>query len=510
MPHTSTVVVVDDNEAGRFAKANILRRAGFNVHEAATGREALAAVAALMPDVVVLDVNLPDISGFEVCRQLKARPSPAQVLQISATAVREQDRIEGLSSGADTYLVEPITPEILIATTRALLRIKRSEQRLAELAEREREARREAEQANRAKDDFLAVLSHELRTPLNAMSGWLWQLKRRPADEALRARAIDGLSRGLRLQARLIDDLLDISRIEKGKIDLSLHTVDLRVAVNDAAESIRQRAGPRQLELQIPDEPVPALVDLERFGQVLGNLLNNAVQYTPEDGRIDVRLWCEHGQAFISVSDSGAGIPSDLLPVIFDAFRQGEAGSTRHTKGLGLGLAIVKRLAVLHGGDVEACSAGRDLGSTFTVRLPLAPADASAAGVQPSGDGALNGTRVLLVEDDPDARDLMRAMLEAAGASVAPCSSAAEALARLDQAPFDALVSDIAMPDTDGLDLMRTMRELGFHLPAVAVTAFSSEGDRDKTSAAGYQAHLSKPIDQQALVGTIAGLIARV
>ena len=508
MPTTAIVIVVDDHEAGRFAKANILRRAGFRVHEAATGTQALELAVSLGPDVVVLDVNLPDVSGLEVCRQLKARPAPPQILQLSATAVADSDKIAGLTSGADTYLVEPVPADVLVATTRALLRVKRSEQKLAELAERERAARSEAEQANRAKDEFLAVLSHELRTPLNAMSGWLWQLKRRPFDETLRERAIEGLGRGLQTQARLIDDLLDISRIEKGKVELSLQVVDLRGLVGDALEAIRQRAGTRQVEVHLPDEPVPTRLDRERFGQVLANLLNNSVQYTPDSGSICLRVTKDDRDALVSVSDTGAGIPPELLPVIFDAFRQGDAGSTRHAHGLGLGLAIVKRLVALHGGWVEAASSGRGEGATFTVHLPLAH-ETGGAPVSRAEGADLTGARVLLVEDDPDARDLMRAMLEAGGATVSACASAVEALQRLEQGQFDVLVSDIAMPDRDGLDLLRTVRELGNPIPAVAVTAFSSLADRVRTTEAGYNAHLSKPIDQQALVRTVAALRAR-
>ena len=505
MPDTAIVVVVDDHEPGRFAKTSILRRAGFVVHEAATGREALEIAGRFGPDVVVLDVNLPDMSGLDVCRQLKTRPAAAQILQISATAIEDEDRVAGLSSGADTYLIEPVAPEILVATTRALLRIRRSEQKLAELAESERLARQDAEQANRAKDEFLAILSHELRTPLNAMSGWLWQLKRRPDDETLRERALDGLGRGLQMQARLINDLLDIARIEKGKIDLSMRAVDMRAVISEAVDALRQRAASRQLDVQLPGEPVIARIDRERMGQVFSNLLNNAVQYTPDGGRIVVSLAAKSGEAVLSVTDSGAGIPPEILPHIFEAFRQGDAGPTRHATGLGLGLAIVKRLVALHGGTVEATSGGRGRGATFTVRIPLA-ADESAVAAETPASSDLTGTSILLVEDDPDARDSMRAMLEAAGATVAPCSTVAEALTRLEHRRFDVLISDIAMPDRDGFDLLRTIREVGNEMPAVAVTAFSSVADRVRTREAGYDAHLAKPVDHHALVRTIAAL----
>jgi hypothetical protein len=505
----AVILVVDDNEAGRFAKANVLRRAGFTVEEAASGAEALARAPELDPDLVLLDVNLPDISGLEVCRQLKARPGvPAQVLQISATAVGDDDHVAGLMHGADTYLIEPVPPEILVATTRALLRVRRTERALMDLAERERSAREDAERANRSKDEFLATLSHELRTPLNAMSGWLWQLRRRPDDEAIRARALDALERNLKMQSRLIDDLLDISRIEKGKIELALLAVDLRPLVADAAEALRARAGGRTVDVRLPPEPVVIVGDRERLMQVLGNLLNNALQFTPPDGRIRATVERRGNFAGLIVTDTGRGIPPEFLPQVFESFQQADRGSSRRSGGLGLGLAIVKRLAELHGGSVEATSAGPGQGSTFAVWLPLATAEQLQA-VGDRREPRLEEVSILVVEDDPDARDLIRAMLQAAGASVTGAATAADALSAIEGRRFDVLVSDIAMAERDGLDLMRALRAMGVHVPSVAVTALSSDDDRRRTREAGFDIHLTKPIDQLRLVTDIARLLHR-
>ena len=503
------VLVVDDHDAGRFAKARTFRRAGFHVEEASTGRDALDKAAALDPDLVCLDVNLPDMSGLEVCRQLKAAPGvAAQVLQVSATAIGEGDLVAGLAEGADTYLIEPVPPEILVATSRALLRVRRTESALFELAKRERAAREDAERANRSKDEFLATLSHELRTPLNAMSGWLWQLQRRPDDDAIRTRALDAIDRNLKMQARLIDDLLDISRIEKGKIELALRPTDLRPLVIDAVEALRARAGGRSIDLRVPQEPIIVIGDRDRLTQVLGNLLNNALQFTGRDGRVAVTLDADPDWTMLTVQDNGSGIDPAFLPFVFESFRQADSGPTRRSGGLGLGLAIVKRLAELHGGSVSAWSGGPGLGSRFQVRLPRA-----AEGGAPAGsDGTetrLRDVDVLVVEDDPDARELIRAMLQAADASVTAVATVADALTALEGHRFDIVLSDVAMADRDGLDLMRTVRDLGIRVPAVAITALSTDDDRARTDAAGFDLHLTKPIDQATLVARLAALLGR-
>ena len=375
------VLVVDDNEAGRFVKAQIVRRAGFGVIEAATGRHALELAHGHPIDIVLLDVNLPDMSGIDVCGRIKADQALAavQVLQISSTAVADSDRIRGLSAGADAYLTEPGNPDVLAATLQALMRARRAELDLAAALDRERDARDVAEQANRVKDEFLATLSHELRTPLNAMMGWISQLRGGTLDHGGRERALQALDRSTRVQWRLVNELLDSASIAKGKLRVEKALVDLQPIVTAAAESVRDDAARRQVAIVIETRPVRVMGDASRLQQVVTNLLNNAIQFTPPGGRIMLTLDVSGTNAVISVRDTGVGIDDALLPHIFEQFRQGDAGFRQGHAGLGLGLAIARRLIELHGGTILAESAGRGHGALFTVHLPLPESNTSSA-----------------------------------------------------------------------------------------------------------------------------------
>jgi signal transduction histidine kinase len=367
------VAVVDDNEAARFVKCQTLRRAGFTVLEGATGADALRFVERERPDIFVLDVNLPDISGLEVTRRLRLITAviPAvQILQISSTAVGTADRVRGLEQGADVYLTEPVAGEVLVATVQAMLRVQRAEAALAMALESERRSRAAAEEANRLKDEFIATLSHELRTPLNALMGWIWQLRHSRLDASAEQRALDSIERNTRIQAQLINDLLDISRASRGKLPLEMRLVDLQNVVAAAVESVREVIERNQLHLRL--DVVAALVsgDQARLQQVVTNLLTNAIQYTPADGAISVRLSVDDDQAVVMVEDTGAGIEPSFLPYVFDQFRQGEGLTSRKHGGLGLGLSVVRQLVELHGGTVGVSSAGAGRGATFTVCLP--------------------------------------------------------------------------------------------------------------------------------------------
>ncbi len=370
---SALILVVDDQEASRFVKTSLLRRAGFRVKEAGTGRDALDVASATSPDAILLDVHLPDISGLEVCRQLRrAHGEPVQILHISATALTDADRVRGLDSGADAYLTEPVGPDVLVATVRALLRVQAVKRELSAALERERAARLAADEANRVKEEFLATLSHELRTPLNTIMGWLWQLRRAADDEALRGRALDSMERATRLQLQLISDLLDVSRAAKGKLQLEMDDVQLHAIAAAAVDDVRREADAKHIEFDVRLEPIQITADPGRLQQILGNLIGNAVQYTPEHGAILVTTEREGQHAIVTVSDNGAGIDPDALPHIFDRFRQAEDASSSGHRGLGLGLTIVRELVHLHGGTVEARSAGIGRGSTFVVRLPRA------------------------------------------------------------------------------------------------------------------------------------------
>ena len=415
--NNSIVLVVDDQDSGRFVKAQMLRRAGFTVYEAANGRDTLEVARAQRPDIVVLDVNLPDINGLEVGRLLREQhpgPPAIQILHVSSTAVAESDRAQGLNAGADAYLAEPMDASVLVATARALLRVRRAEQSLADALAREQLARSEAENANRLKDDFIATLSHELRTPLNALMGWIFQLRQTTLSDSARARALDSLERNTRVQAQLINDLLDVSRITKGKLQLQIRVVDMSTVAQDAAESVASSVARKNITFDVSTEAAFVAGDEGRLQQIVGNLLNNAIQFTPESGRVSLAVTREPGQVVARVTDTGTGIEPNLLPYVFEPFRQGREGLARVHGGLGLGLAVVQQLVELHDGQVSATSDGRGRGTQFTVRLPEVPAPASAN----SAALMLSGLEVLVVADSADAREALAGALESSGAAV--------------------------------------------------------------------------------------------
>ncbi|SNT32456.1 MHYT domain-containing protein, NO-binding membrane sensor [Noviherbaspirillum humi] len=389
---------------------------------------------------------------------------------------------------------------------------------------REREARAEAERLSDMKDEFLATLSHELRTPLNAVLGWTQLLRMKRGDEATLARGLETIERNARAQAQLIDDLLDMSRILSGKIRIEMQRVDLAACVAAALETVRPAAMAKSIRLQAELAPNAGTVsgDPNRLQQVLWNLLSNAVKFTPEGGMVAISLTVEGDDAVVTVTDSGIGIAPDFLPHVFDRFRQADASTTRQHGGLGLGLSIVRHLAELHGGAVSASSSGAGQGATFTLRLPVAGSDAAVRAEktdpgQASRDlpaardlGNLSGIRVLVVDDQDDARDLVERILQNCGAVTIGASSAGQALSLVEQAPPDVIVSDIGMPGMDGFEFMRRVRAFGAarggDVPAVALTAFSRAEDQKRALQAGFNHYLSKPFEPADLVDCVAGL----
>jgi len=389
---------------------------------------------------------------------------------------------------------------------------------IGDLVERERAARLDAEAASRLKDDFLATLSHELRTPLTAILGWASIVTRGPASEERTAQAIRAIERSARTQARLVDELLDVSRMISGQTRLNLSNVTLNAVVDEALEGVRPAAEAKKLQLVKPiDAPTCTIRgDAGRLQQVVWNLLSNAVRFTSEGGRIEVRLLEVDGQAEIRVTDTGIGIPPEFVPHVFERFRQADSSTTRPYGGLGLGLAIVRHLVEMHGGTVKADSAGEGQGAVFTVRLPIhaeVPAIAQRPKPAETGDPAtsLLGRRVLVVDDDPDAREVLRAMLEDAGATVATTASAGETRAIIGRLRPDLLIADIGMPGEDGYSLIRSVRALESdvtgHVPAIALTAHARAEDIDRAVASGFQIHVAKPVDATQLLSTIATLI---
>ncbi|MFB2919217.1 response regulator [Aerosakkonema funiforme] len=776
--HQIKILHVDDNETNRYVVARTLRSAGFEVEEAGTGASALRSVGEQQPDLVILDVRLPDIDGFEVCRRIKTNPATSfiPVLHLSASFVKSEDKAQGLEGGADGYLAQPVEPIELLATIKALLRIreaeesalalakewqttfdaisdgvclldaegkvlrcnkamsqllgkseteisdrfhqeilesilgsmaetpftrvrqtrcrenaqvefqerwfsitadpvfdrlkafkgavyivaditqriraesalksseerfrmllenvedyaiffldtdgcvtrwsagaerilgykeaeilgksgsiiftpedlksgadkhelekairegraederwhlrkdrnrfwasgiatplrdetgqlrgfakimrdfterKRAEDERALLLAREQQARAEAEAANRMKDEFLATLSHELRSPLNAMLGWAQLLNSRRFDESTTKKAIDIIERTARTQAQLVDDLLDVSRIIQGKLRLNVRPVELTAIIGSVLDTVRPAAEAKEILLERVLDPTTGLVagDSDRLQQVIWNLLSNAIKFTPNGGRVEVRLKRDNSLVEITVKDTGKGISPDFVPYVFDRFRQADSSMTRQYSGLGLGLAIVRHLVELHGGTVYAESKGDGMGAKFTVRLPIMPVRLHATSdtdtiskVEPvlpfDNPPVLNALQVLVVDDDADTRLFLATVLEECGAEVTVASSAREAFEFIQKSKPDILVSDIGMPDEDGYSLIRKVRTLapeeGGRIPAAALTAYARAEDRTRSLLEGFQIHIPKPVEPAELAAAVANLAGRL
>ena len=396
---------------------------------------------------------------------------------------------------------------------------------------KEQASRAEAEAANRAKDVFLATLSHEMRTPLNAIVGWLSLLRHEDAEPQHFQEGLDVIERNTKAQVQLIDDVLDISRIVSGKLRVDIRPCELTDVINAAVNAMRPAAEARGITLNVRFDPSAssALCDSLRIQQVVWNLVSNAVKFTPKGGRVDVILSREKSNFQIQVSDNGQGISPELLPYVFDRFRQGDSSTRRRFAGLGLGLSIAKYIVEAHGGTVEAASEGEGKGSTFTVRLPIRAVrigeedeDARTGGegdpeeIIPTADRLplvrLDGLRVLVVDDEADSRQVLAMVLERVGAIVTAASGVLEAIEALSKAQPDVLVSDLGMPDLDGFDLIRQLRASGHDatdLPAVALTAYAQNDDAHFALSAGFQVHLPKPVDPHELTAVIANLAGR-
>ena len=398
-----------------------------------------------------------------------------------------------------------------------------------ELLDAERHARMTAQRATRLKDEFLATLSHELRTPLSAILGWTQLLLRGEASKGPdeHKRAIEVIDRNARAQVKLIDDLLDLSRVMTGKLRLDLHQVSFASVVEAAVDSARPSADVKGIRLKAilgssSQDIVSA--DSARLQQVVWNLLTNAIKFTPKGGQVQVLLQRVDSHLELSVSDTGIGIPANYLPHVFDRFSQKDSSTTRAFGGLGLGLAICKQLVELHGGAIKAASQGEGRGATFSVQLPLSIVqldDQSAPRIHPTAETQrgemlslprLEGVHVFVVDDEPDARDLLRTVLEDQGAKVTSFASAEDALAELKTTKPTVLVCDIGMPKMDGYQLIRTLRAAESRrerIPALALTAFARAEDRKRSLVAGYQAHLAKPFDLGELILVVADLVGR-
>jgi PAS domain S-box-containing protein len=654
----ASILVVDDYPANLVAVEAVLAPLGHQVVRAGTGEEALKAVLRQDFAVIILDVQMPGLDGFQTATLIKTRERSSHIPIIFLTAINKDVAhvFRGYEHGAVDYLLKPFDPIILRRKVQVLVELwqrgerlrlreaalaRQERARLAEASEArhqrliesmpqcvlamrpdgelyycnqvwtrfsglaaletgarlwdvvhvderetlraawhealanerplsaevrlvrasdgeprwhlvqllpqheadelrgwivsgtdiddDRRARAAVEQASRAKDEFLATLSHELRNPLNAILGWSRMLRAGTLDAAQAARATETIERNAEMQAALIEDMLDVSRIITGKLVLDVEPVDLRALLLAAFETVRMAAEARQIDVQlVVDDDVPAAAgDPGRLQQVAWNLLSNAIKFTPRGGRVEARMQRRGAQIELAVSDSGQGIAADFLPHVFERFRQADSSSTRGHGGLGLGLAIVRHLVELHGGSVAVASEGEGLGATFTVRLPLRSSAPAAAGdadrdhnaalprsadqrSASAGAGELSGLHALIVDDEADARELLAAVLEHHGATVSRAASADEALDLVGRGRPHVIVSDIAMPGIDGYELMRRVRALdethGGATPAAALTGFARPEDGRRATDSGFDAHLAKPVDATQLVRTVRQL----
>jgi len=411
-----------------------------------------------------------------------------------------------------------------IATATDISEQKRAEEVRIKLLAQEKEAREEAQAANRMKDEFLATVSHELRTPLTAILGWTRIIRGGKLDPARFMRGLDVIERNGRAQAAIIDDILDVSRIITGKLRLELDAIDVPAVVQAAMDTVRPAAEAKSISIEwrceLPDKPYSC--DADRLQQIVWNLLSNAIKFTPKEGHVQIFAGQINSHVEIRVADTGQGIPPAFLPHVFDRFRQADGTSTRRHGGLGLGLAIVRHLVELHGGTVHVESPGEGLGSTFIVRLPVRAVQVALRpqrdtspppAIAPDLTQPLAGLQVLVVDDEADARELIATVLEQAGARAITVATADQALESLARDRPDVLLSDIGMPGSDGYSLMRKVRDLpadrGGQIPAAALTAYSRIEDSRRALEAGFMRHVSKPVEPDVLIAQVAALAGR-
>lgn len=450
-------------------------------------------------DIFKLLVAAGDYSGEHVCH---TKSGEQRIIDLSVFTMRS-----GLGE-----------PQCYVSIMRDITARKKTEEKLAQLLVRERMARGDAEKANRLKDEFLATLSHELRTPLNAVIGWSRILKAGRLDNESSVHAIEVIERNAWAQKQIIEDILDVSRVITGKLQLHLGPVDLVSVVNAALDAVRPALEVKdiKIETQFPEGLKIIAGDADRLQQVVWNLLSNASKFTPAGGVIGVRISQDETYAEIEVRDTGPGIAAEFLPHVFERFRQADGSTTRTHGGLGLGLAIVRHLVELHGGLIAAENVSSGTGAVFTVRLPLPSTELSRESVPPATPVQevtvvdLANVKILVVEDELDALDLLTIDLTAHGANVRGASSAAEALDLLSSDKFDLLISDIGMADTDGYNFIRQVREKGEQIPAIALTAYARTQDRLRALAAGYNTHVAKPVEIKELVTVVKCLTGKI
>ena len=521
------ILVVDDEENLRITTAAILEKDGYIVDVAASGDEAISLLKNVDYDLVLTDLHMEGGDGLSVLNQIRHQ-SPFTISVVLTGFASVESAIAALQEGAYDYLVKPCDIDSMRHTIRRGVEHRRlmlAEQKARadlEQLNRELESRieeRTAElrilnedlaEANRAKDVFLATLSHELRTPLTPVVGWIKLLRNGTLDANGVAQALDAIERNAWLQSRLIDDLLDTSRIATGKLHYEPHPTDLNATVKAAIDTVLVSAASKNIDLTFRLAPTPTVVMGEpvRLQQIVWNLVSNAIKFTEPGGRVSVHVESDGSEARVIVEDSGIGIDPEFLPHVFDRFRQADGSTSRMHGGLGLGLAIAHALTRMHGGKLEVESEGKGHGARFILHLKLekeleAPAEVSEPPVH-----RLYGLKVLIVEDSDDTLALLRTIFVQQGAQVSTATTATEALSLLQSNAPDIIVSDIGMPDTDGFDLLKKIREFPEleNTPAIAISGYASEADRKQALGVGYSALMAKPVDVDALFDLIHSL----
>jgi signal transduction histidine kinase len=504
------ILNVDDDAASRYAKSRILRRAGYEVVEAETGADALKMISQFHPELVLLDVQLPDINGLDVCRKIKqdSQSSHVMVLQISASHITVPDRVLGLECGADTYLSEPVESAELLATVRALLRLYEREQENRQLLAQLREM-------DRQKDDFLAMLAHELRNPLHPICGAVEMLRMNSQLDPEMQLSRDIIEQQVQHLSRLIDDLLDVARITRDKLELRKEKLDFAEVIRCAVESSRafvESHGHRPI-VTLPEETVQIEGDPVRLTQIAVNLLNNAAKYTPRGGNIWISGKVVGGQAVVSVKDTGVGVSEDQLPHVFEKFYQADRSLERTDTGLGLGLALTRRLVELHGGTIEARSEGLGKGSEFVVTLPLlsqdAPAEAPAAAADDERRSE-NHWRILIIDDGVRTREMYSMLLRKRGHEVETAPDGEAGIKMAESFRPDLVLLDVGMPRLNGFDTCAKIRELpsGKDIALIAVTGWAQDEVQKRADESGFNAILVKPVAVQKIV-QLAGTLMK-
>src|SRR5687768_16758792 len=521
------LLVVDDEESLRITTAAILEREGYLVDTASSGDEAIALLEQKDYDLVLTDLHMEGGDGLSVLNQIR-RHSPLTISVVLTGFASVESAIAALQEGAYDYLVKPCDIDSMKHTIRRGVEHRRlmlAEQKARtdleqlnldlerRIIERTAELTRlnaELAEANRAKDVFLATLSHELRTPLTPVVGWIKLLRTANLDEKSVAQALDAIERNAWLQSKLIDDLLDTSRIATGKLHFEPKPTDLNMITKAAIDTVLESAGARNIELSVNLWPSTLVVMGEpvRFQQIAWNLISNAIKFTEPGGKVTVTTNNEGPHARLVVTDTGIGIDPEFLPHVFDRFRQADGSTSRRHGGLGLGLAIADALAKMHGGKIMAESAGAGQGSSFSLHVELATSERVAPEQVIEKRHSLLGLDVLIVEDSIDTLTLLSALFSREGANVATAASAAEALECAVTKPPAVIISDIRMPDVDGYQLLEQLKVLpGMDgVPAIAISGYASDEDRERALDTGYRALVAKPIDVDVLFGLIQEL----